>query len=52
MRRACRLRRLAKETHGLTLRLSPPLVIEADEIDWMVDQLKTVLDHGPGRGTP
>ncbi len=43
---------LAKETHGLTLRLSPPLVIEADEIDWMVDQLKTVLAHGPGRGTP
>jgi ornithine--oxo-acid transaminase len=43
---------LAKETHGLTLRLSPPLVIEGDEIDWMVDQLKDVLAHGPGWGTP
>jgi ornithine--oxo-acid transaminase len=43
---------LSKETHGLTLRLSPPLVIEADEIDWMVDQLKDVLAHGPGWGTP
>jgi ornithine--oxo-acid transaminase len=43
---------LAKETHGLTLRFAPPLVIEPDELDWMVDQLEGVLAHAPGRGTP
>jgi hypothetical protein len=25
---------------------------EADEIDWMVDQLQDVLAHAPGSGTP
>jgi ornithine--oxo-acid transaminase len=40
---------LTKETHGFTLRLSPPLVIEADEIDWMVDQLRDVLTLGAPR---
>lgn len=39
---------LAKETHGATLRFAPPLVIEADEIDWMVDQLQHVLSHASG----
>ena len=43
---------LAKETHGCTLRVAPPLVIEAHEIDWMVDQLEAVLAAAPGRGTP
>jgi ornithine--oxo-acid transaminase len=43
---------LAKETHGSTLRFAPPLVIEADEIDWMVDQFQDVLAHAPGSGTP
>ena len=43
---------LAKETHGSTLRFAPPLVIEPEEVDWMVDQLEAVLAHAPGRGTP
>jgi ornithine--oxo-acid transaminase len=43
---------LAGETHGAALRLAPPLVIEANEIDWMVDQLQDVLAPAPGSGTP
>jgi ornithine--oxo-acid transaminase len=43
---------LAKETHGSTLRLAPPLVIEPEELDWMVDQLEAVLAHAPGSGIP
>ncbi|MFB6439743.1 ornithine--oxo-acid transaminase [Streptomyces sp. NPDC056411] len=34
---------LAKDTHGSTIRLAPPLVIEADELDWMTEQLAEVL---------
>ncbi|RQP12456.1 MAG: ornithine--oxo-acid transaminase [Microbacteriaceae bacterium] len=34
---------LAKDTHGSTIRLAPPLVIESDELDWAVDQLEAVL---------
>jgi len=34
---------LAKDTHGSTIRLAPPLVIEADELDWSVEQLTAVL---------
>ena len=34
---------LAKDTHGSTIRLAPPLVVEADELDWAVDQLEAVL---------
>jgi ornithine--oxo-acid transaminase len=34
---------LAKETHGQTIRLSPPLVIERSEIDWALDHLAAVL---------
>jgi ornithine--oxo-acid transaminase len=30
---------LAKDTHGATIRLSPPLVIQPAELDWAVDQL-------------
>jgi ornithine--oxo-acid transaminase len=37
---------LAKDTHGVTVRLAPPLVIEPDELDWMVDQLQGVLAAG------
>jgi ornithine--oxo-acid transaminase len=46
-RRACELlaRRgvLAKDTHGSTIRLAPPLVIEPEDLDWAVDQLAAVL---------
>jgi ornithine--oxo-acid transaminase len=34
---------LVKDTHGHTLRFAPPLVIEAGEIDWAVDQFAAVL---------
>ncbi|KWX08765.1 hypothetical protein TR74_13480, partial [Carbonactinospora thermoautotrophica] len=34
---------LAKDTHGSTIRLAPPLVVDKDELDWAVDQLVAVL---------
>ena len=34
---------LAKDTHGATLRLSPPLVATADELALAVDALAGVL---------
>lgn len=34
---------LAKDTHGSTIRLAPPIVIEIDDLDWAVDQLEAVL---------
>jgi ornithine--oxo-acid transaminase len=37
---------LAKDTHGSTLRLAPPLVITADELDVAVDRLGDVLRAG------
>ncbi|MBF4160200.1 ornithine--oxo-acid transaminase [Nocardioides acrostichi] len=36
---------LAKDTHGSTIRLAPPLVIEADDLAWGLDQLAEVV-HG------
>jgi ornithine--oxo-acid transaminase len=34
---------LAKDTHGTTIRLAPPLVVTPNEVHWMVDQLAEVL---------
>ena len=34
---------LAKDTHGSTVRLAPPLVVGADEVDFAVDALTAVL---------
>ena len=34
---------LAKDTHGSTIRLAPPIVVEASELDWAVEQLAEVL---------
>jgi ornithine--oxo-acid transaminase len=34
---------LAKDTHGQTIRFAPPLVISADEIDWLVERIAEVL---------
>lgn len=34
---------LAKDTHGSTIRLAPPIVISAEDIDFAVDQLEAVL---------
>ncbi|MGX9348690.1 ornithine--oxo-acid transaminase [Microbacterium sp. KNMS] len=34
---------LVKDTHGQTIRIAPPLVIRATEIDWALEQLQVVL---------
>lgn len=34
---------LAKDTHGSTIRLAPPLVIDEADLDWAVDQLAAIL---------
>jgi len=34
---------LAKDTHGSTIRLAPPLVISADDLMWGLDQLEAVV---------
>jgi ornithine--oxo-acid transaminase len=34
---------LAKDTHGATIRLAPPLVVEPEDLDWAVDQLAAVI---------
>jgi ornithine--oxo-acid transaminase len=36
---------LAKDTHGSTIRLAPPIVVEAHELDHAVDQLAIVLEQ-------
>jgi ornithine--oxo-acid transaminase len=37
---------LVKDTHGSTIRLAPPLVIEPEEVDHAVEQLAAVLSEG------
>ncbi|HXU99380.1 MAG TPA: aminotransferase class III-fold pyridoxal phosphate-dependent enzyme, partial [Caulobacteraceae bacterium] len=34
---------LCKETHDHTIRIAPPLVITADQIDWVIEQFEAVL---------
>src|SRR5215469_15965786 len=34
---------LAKDTHGTTIRLAPPLMISQDDLDWAIDQLESVI---------
>lgn len=34
---------LCKETHDHTIRVAPPLVITADQVDWIVEQFDTAL---------
>ncbi|MET9957542.1 ornithine--oxo-acid transaminase [Streptomyces sp. NPDC006326] len=34
---------LVKDTHGTTIRLAPPLVISKEDLDWGLDQLRSVL---------
>jgi ornithine--oxo-acid transaminase len=35
---------LAKDTHGSTVRLAPPIVVSEEDIDWAVAQLAAVLE--------
>jgi ornithine--oxo-acid transaminase len=39
---------LAKDTHGSTIRLAPPIVVEQADLDWAVDQLAEVLEERAG----
>jgi ornithine--oxo-acid transaminase len=34
---------LAKDTHGSTIRLAPPIVIESEDLGWAIEQLGSVL---------
>jgi ornithine--oxo-acid transaminase len=34
---------LCKDTHAQVIRLAPPLIVERAEIDWLLDQLRAVL---------
>ncbi len=34
---------LAKDTHGTTIRLAPPLVISEEDLDWAIDQVQQIL---------
>ena len=34
---------LAKDTHGSTIRLAPPLVVTADDLEFALEQLEAVL---------
>jgi ornithine--oxo-acid transaminase len=34
---------LAKDTHGTTIRLAPPLVISESELDWALDRLEDAV---------
>ena len=36
---------LAKDTHGSTIRLAPPIVVDPADLDWAVDQLEAVLQE-------
>ena len=33
---------LAKDTHGSTIRLAPPLVIEEEDLDWALDRIEKI----------
>jgi ornithine--oxo-acid transaminase len=35
---------LAKETHHHTIRIAPPLILTADQADWIAEQFKAVLN--------
>jgi len=34
---------LAKDTHGTTIRLAPPLMVGQEDLDWALDQLETIV---------
>jgi ornithine--oxo-acid transaminase len=34
---------LAKDTHGSTIRLAPPLVISEEDLDWAMDQVEAIV---------
>ncbi|HEU4618170.1 MAG TPA: ornithine--oxo-acid transaminase [Gammaproteobacteria bacterium] len=40
---------LAKDTHAQVIRLAPPLVVQKEQLDWLVEQLETVLRGASAR---
>ena len=36
---------LSKDTHGSAIRFAPPLVIDREQIDWAVEQVRAVFDE-------
>jgi ornithine--oxo-acid transaminase len=34
---------LAKDTHGSTIRLAPPLVVSEEDLDWAIDQVEAIV---------
>jgi ornithine--oxo-acid transaminase len=36
---------LAKDTHGHTIRIAPPLVITSDQVDWALERIAATLRH-------
>ena len=34
---------LAKDTHGTTIRLAPPLMIAEEDLDWALDQVEAIV---------
>ena len=34
---------LAKDTHGTTIRLAPPLMIAEEDLDWAIDQVEAIV---------
>ena len=34
---------LAKDTHGTSIRLAPPLMISQDDLDWALDRLEEAI---------
>lgn len=35
---------LSKDTHEQVIRLAPPLIVEKEELDWLVEQLRSVFE--------
>jgi ornithine--oxo-acid transaminase len=35
---------LCKDTHEQVIRLAPPLIVQKDQLDWLVEQLRFVLE--------
>jgi ornithine--oxo-acid transaminase len=43
---------LAKDTHGSTIRLAPPLVVTEDEVEWLADRLAQIFPVDRGLVVP
>jgi len=39
---------LSKDTHGTVARLAPPLIVDREQLDWGVGQIREALrEYGP-----